>query len=151
MSTLSEFACITIRDWLSLQTSYGTATPATLIYSDGAEIPRQAIVINPTGIEQNDNRVAVQVSLLLDRADFTDSAHREAAAALRQRLCPAAPQYQPGSPIVSCHPDFVPFGASRTGGRVFDLLEPVETHTAQDGRFVYLLEFQAVTMLDTSA
>lgn len=145
--TLSEFACTEIAAWLDLQTAYGTAQPVVIIYSEGVEIPRQAIVISATSADQSANTVAVEISLILDQADFTDSAHRESAAALRYRLCPAAPQYQPGATVISCHPDFFAWASERTGGRVFDLSATTENHTAQDGRLIYLLEVQAVAVL----
>jgi hypothetical protein len=145
--TLSEFACIEIRDWLSLATTYGTAQPAVIIYSEGVEIPRQAIVISATSADQIASTVTVEISLILAQADFTDSAHREAAATLRYRLCPAAPRHEPGAVVISCHPDFFAWAQARQGGRVFDLLASTENHTAQDGRLIYLLEVQAVCML----
>lgn len=145
--TSSEFACITIRDWLRLQLSYGTAQPEIIVYADGVEIPRQAIVIQATGNDDAAGTVAMEVSLVLDQADFTESAHRDAAEALRYRLIPAAPQYQPGVTIVSCHPDFAAWTAATPGSRVFDLVGANETHTADGGRLVYLLSFSAVVMM----
>jgi hypothetical protein len=145
--TLSEFACTEIAAWLSLATTYGTAQPSVIIYSDGVEIPRQAIVISATSADQTAQTVAVEISLMLDQADFTDAAHRESAAALRYRLCPAAPRYEPGAVVISCHPDFFAWAQARPGGRVFDLLAQTENHTAQDGRLIYLLEVSAVVML----
>ena len=145
--TLSEFACTEVAVWLDLQLTYGTAQPTVIIYSEGVEIPRQAIVISATSADQTAQTVAVEISLILDQADFADAAHREAAAALRFRLCPAAPRYEPGEVVISCHPDFFAWAQARAGGRVFDLMASTENHTAQDGRLIYLLEVSAVCML----
>ncbi len=147
MITPSEFACVTISDWLSQFAAFGTATPAVIIYSDGVEIPRHAIVIQATSYDATEYRVTVEVSLVLDQADCTSDEHREAAATLRNVLCPAAPRFQPGTASLTCHPDFAAF-ANQTAGRIFDLLSPIDTHANADGRLTYLLEAQAVVVVN---